>query len=29
MGEMTKQVYQYHNHKDKLLQNLRRIEGQV
>jgi DNA-binding FrmR family transcriptional regulator len=29
MDETTVQVYQYHQHKDKLLANLRRIEGQV
>lgn len=29
MSESTFSVYQYHKHKDKLLQNLRRIEGQV
>jgi DNA-binding FrmR family transcriptional regulator len=29
MDETTIQVYQYHKHKDKLLRNLRKIEGQV
>jgi DNA-binding FrmR family transcriptional regulator len=30
MDESTvQQVYQYHKHKDKLLKNLRKIEGQV
>jgi DNA-binding FrmR family transcriptional regulator len=29
MEKTASQVYRYHNHKDKLLKNLRRIEGQV
>jgi DNA-binding FrmR family transcriptional regulator len=29
VNNATDQVYRYHNHKDKLLKGLRRIEGQV
>jgi DNA-binding FrmR family transcriptional regulator len=29
MSEDSQEVYRYHNHKDKLLKRLRRMEGQV
>lgn len=29
MKAENRQIYQYHQHKDRLLKNLRRVEGQV